>query len=255
MVSKTYASLNIWSASVGQVVGHIFGDGTIIQSSRKTNYAQLIYNSSVHNVRIERLWVDVTAQVGAKWADFFTILELHHGLDINNAHHIWLLHHLFLDYINSDLAFFIRAWNEHKIAIRNGPSRSPADMYGFDMIIHGVRGDTPTDTITSNEELEVYGLDWEALQDDTVRASHAANNPLSEGWTSWLGHTGPPEHLNEVNLESPHIGHQDAVILAALLQTLPFLDYSGIVTHEQLVSRWIIGLATAVGLFNVDFGM
>lgn len=128
-------------------------------------------------------------------------------------------------------------------------------MYGFDMIVHGVRGDTPTDTITSEEELEVYGLDWEALQDDTLRASHAANNPLSEGWTSWIGRTGPPEHLNEVSLESPNIGDQDQLLLATLVHTLPTLDYTSIVTHEQLVNRWVIGLATAVGLFNADFGM
>ncbi|KAJ7460385.1 hypothetical protein B0H11DRAFT_2160460 [Mycena galericulata] len=32
------------------------------------------------NVRIEKLWVDVTVQVGANWSDNFTNLELHHGL-------------------------------------------------------------------------------------------------------------------------------------------------------------------------------
>ncbi|KAI1781796.1 hypothetical protein LXA43DRAFT_907695 [Ganoderma leucocontextum] len=214
------------------------------------------HGGSVHNVRIERLWVDVTAQVGAKWADLFTVLELQHGLNINSSHHIWLLHRLFLDFINFDLTFFTQAWNEHKISMRNlnASSRSPADMYGFDMLIHGVRGDAPAvDTVASNEELEVYGLDWEALQDDTLRASHASNNPMSEGWSSWLGRTGPPEHLNEVNVESPHIDSQYELLLSALSQTLPTLEYASLVTHEQLVNRWVIGLATAVALFGSDF--
>ncbi|KAG6806455.1 hypothetical protein H0H92_011282, partial [Tricholoma furcatifolium] len=91
-----------------------------------------LWGRSVHNVRIERLWVDVTAQVGSTWADIFTTLELQHGLDINNVHHIWLLHHLFLSTINQQLEFFVQSWNQHRIQIRNGPNRSPADMFGFD---------------------------------------------------------------------------------------------------------------------------
>ena len=35
-------------------------------------------------MRIERLWVEVTVQVGSTWADHFSRLELHRGLDINN---------------------------------------------------------------------------------------------------------------------------------------------------------------------------
>ena len=38
---------------------------------------------SVHNVCIEHLWVDVTDQVGAFWAEMFTELELQHSLNIN----------------------------------------------------------------------------------------------------------------------------------------------------------------------------
>ena len=83
---------------------------------------------SIHNVCIEHLWVDVTAQVGAFWADIFTDLELRYGLDINNIHHIWLLHHLFLRLINQQLTFFAESWNQHRIQIQDGPNRSPADM-------------------------------------------------------------------------------------------------------------------------------
>ena len=54
----------------------------------------------VHNIRIEQLWVDVIAQVGATWAEHFQMLEVCHGLDIININHIWLLHYLFLNTIN-----------------------------------------------------------------------------------------------------------------------------------------------------------
>ncbi|KAF7311754.1 hypothetical protein MIND_00185800 [Mycena indigotica] len=103
-----------------------------------------IWGRSVHNIRIERLWVDVTAQVGATWHERFTILEIRYGLDINNTAHIWLLHFLFLATINSELAFFAESWNEHDIQIRRGPSRSPVSMFVFDMYVNGVRGDAFT---------------------------------------------------------------------------------------------------------------
>lgn len=132
-----------WKNTVGFAVGHISGAGAqfhcLTYSSGQLLIPIYIFRS-IHNVRIERLWVDVTAQVGATWSDHFTILELHHGLDINNVNHIWLLHYLFLPTINDQLTFFMGAWNEHRIQIRNGPNRSPADLFGFDMLVHGARG-------------------------------------------------------------------------------------------------------------------
>lgn len=158
----------------------------------------------MHNVRIERLWVDVTAQIGATWATVFVLLELHHGLNINNTFHIWLLHYLFLHQINQQLRFFMEAWNQHQLQIRDGPNRSPADMFGFDMFVLGVRGTDPEE-LTSDAELEAYGVDWEGLHDDTLLESRQDNNPEDEGSTSWIGRIGPPpaEQLNEVAVEPP----------------------------------------------------
>ncbi len=157
---------------------------------------------SVHNIRIERLWVDVTAQVGATWANMFTTLELRHGLDINNENHIWLLHLIFLPTINASLRFFAESWNEHQIQIRGGPNRSPSDMFYFDMLVHGIRGESLTDMM-DHDELEAYGIDWEALQDDSIRQSQLDNNGIQEGETSWIGNIGPPTDLSEVVVQSP----------------------------------------------------
>ncbi|KAI0362336.1 hypothetical protein OH77DRAFT_1500048 [Trametes cingulata] len=208
-----------------------------------------LYLLSVHNIRIERLWVDVTTQVGAKWADLFNALELHHGLDADNPLHIWLLHLLFLHEINEELAFFAGSWNHHRIAVRNGPRRSPADMYGFDMLVHGMRGDAPgaVEEVLDAEELEVYGVDWEALRDDGIRAMHSANNPSTEGWTSWIGQRGTPTHLNEVNVEEPDVDGVHPLLLAALE---PLRAQSGpqhATSTVMLINRWITGLAIAAG--------
>ena len=147
--------------------------------------------------------MDVTAQVGAYWADFFTQLELQHSLNNINVHHIWLLQHIFLHVINQQLSFFAEAWNQHKLKIQDGPNHSPADMFGFDMIVHGVqRYQLPEDEL-DEEELEVYGVDWEGLYDDQLLQSQKENNSADEGWSSWVGQQGPPAHLNEVSVDPP----------------------------------------------------
>ncbi|KAG2045915.1 hypothetical protein BDR06DRAFT_1015191 [Suillus hirtellus] len=60
----------------------------------------LFWDRSVHNVRIERLWCDLTSGFGLE--GLFQCLEAHKGLDPDLESHMWLLHHLFLDAIDED---------------------------------------------------------------------------------------------------------------------------------------------------------
>lgn len=205
-------------------------------------------------MRIERLWVDITAQVGAVWADHFTCLELNFGLDINHLGHIWLLHVLFLPLINVQLAFFADAWNQHQIHIRNGPNRSPADLFGFDMLVHGVRGDQlPPEDAISGEELEVFGVDWEGLRDDQLLASLRANNPASEQAASWIGRTGPPEDLSQVIVDPPQLGLslQHMETLETILHHRLPVPQS--VTSQEINLRWVNGLAIVRSLYGDMF--
>lgn len=199
----------------------------------------------MHNVRIERLWADITAQIGATWADLFTILEVRHGLNINNVYHIWLLHYLFLRQINDQLRFFMEGWNQHQLRIRDGPNRSPADLFGFDMLVHGVRGTDPTvEQPMSEEEMEVFGVDWEALHDDSVLDSRQDNNPPNEGSSSWIGRRGPPprETLNEISVEPP-AGPFSAVELQVLDAAVGHL--AGAVDDAAAADLWTQALAVA----------
>ncbi|KAK7015726.1 hypothetical protein R3P38DRAFT_3570284 [Favolaschia claudopus] len=82
-------------------------------------------------------------------------------------------------------------------------------MFGFDMLVHGVRGTNLNaardEEHMSDAELEVYGVDWEGFQDDVLLDSRQENNAVNEGSSSWIGRVGPPpaEQLNEVLVEPP----------------------------------------------------
>nr|GAT43777.1 predicted protein [Mycena chlorophos] len=201
-----------------------------------------IWGRSVHNVRIERLWVDVTAQVGETWHQAFQLLEIRHGLDINNLNHIWLLQFLFLATINAQLAFFAQTWNQHRIQIRRGPNRSPTDMFVFDMFVNGVRGDQlPLEEEgLSEEELEAFGIDWQEFRDEAILNSQHLNNSGLEGASSWIGRQGPPDDLSHVIVEPPAdtLTHDEA---AALYEH--FSPLIGLAGDDNIIALWTQALA------------
>lgn len=172
--------------------------------------SDLIYNRSVHNCRIERLWLDYTQGIGGKWREFFWALEEGSGLDADNPAHIWLLQYLFLDAINEDVQEWAEAWNAHKIQVPEGGSRSPRDMYIFGMIEHGPRGiehmldgdDDEEEDIGNPEE---YGVDWEAQRDPRILNHLLDNNPQEDDGNPLLPRTAPTplSHIEVVPPPSP----------------------------------------------------
>ncbi|KAJ3873917.1 hypothetical protein F5051DRAFT_336803 [Lentinula edodes] len=212
-----------------------------MEFARGESRGSYIWGRSVHNVRIEHLWVDVSHYISQSWNDLFTILEMRYGLDITNTNHIWLLQHLFLPTINEQLAFWAESWNHHRISQRNGPARSPEDMFGFDMLVHGIQGDSLDQFAMSDEELEVFGVDWEGLQDEVLLRA-LRKNYSGEGSGSWLGHRGPPPDLNGVIVDSPAgpLSHKQVVSLDE--QVLHYIHEP----HEEHVARlWVDALAVA----------
>ena len=185
-------------------------------------------------MRIERLWVDVTTQFGNKWAEFFTSLEVSYGLDVNNVNHMWLLHLLFLADLNAEINFFVGGWNEHKISMKDQASRSPTDMFLFDMIANGVRGDH-----LAPKDMDHFSVDWDAMRQARVVSSNLANNPVTEGTTSWSG-VGPPQHLNEVTVHTPPLPASFLDATGLLSYLAPFMASMDSAT---LTSRWVHGLA------------
>ncbi|KAJ3712880.1 hypothetical protein C8R42DRAFT_594176 [Lentinula raphanica] len=180
---------------------------------KKYQQFKLVINRSVHNVRIERLWRDVTQAFGIKWYNLFHDLELNGGLCPDDDCHIWLLHHLFLQHINDDALIWAKSWNSHTMQLHGaGRDRSPQDMFFFGVLEHGLRGPPgmsapvwqsgPPPDEEEVENIDAYGVDWEDLSNPEILGHHQQNN---EDDAEFLGPANGEdgEPLGPVNTRQP----------------------------------------------------
>lgn len=162
--------------------------------------------SSVHNIRIERLWVDFTRGIGKKWARFFSDLEDAHGLCVDRPAHLWLLHHLFLGALNEDAQKWADAWNSHKVTIAGEKKSSPTDMFTFGLLEQGPRGigaliQVQEDTV---DNFAQFGVDWEAQQNAVILAHHTDNNPQDRDGDHPFAGFSTPANMSEVIVKAPN---------------------------------------------------
>ncbi|KAJ7232737.1 hypothetical protein C8J57DRAFT_1044785 [Mycena rebaudengoi] len=142
------------------------------------------FSRSTRNTRIERLWVEVGTQFARRWRGFFTRLERMHGLDHNSPHHLWLLHYLFLDDINSDCRDFQDEWNFHPLGGTRNKGQSPTDLRFISQTEHGVDEDQPGVHPSVLEEF--YGVDqdiddgWDDVDMDDLIADEQLDDVRHE---------------------------------------------------------------------------
>ncbi|KAF9040348.1 hypothetical protein BDP27DRAFT_1244607 [Rhodocollybia butyracea] len=203
----------------------------------------------VHNVRIERLWRDVTQGFGIKWYNFFYDLEACAGLCPDFDSHIWLLHYLFLSSINQDAMEWAETWNHHKLSLDGERDRSPRDMYFFGVIQEGLRG--PEGVVDASgtlqrleediENIMTYGVDWRDMANPALLHHHNLYNPEE---VDQLGYhsTHCPPHLSLVEVPAFECPFETDDQQTRFVEALSLMSEFHSREMEDRKSLWIQGL-------------
>ena len=156
--------------------------------------SRVITGLSVHNQRIERLWVDVVRYIVTPYRNIFTYLESFGLLDPLNELHLFALHYVFQPRINRSIEEFVLQWNHHGLS-------SERCQTPLQLMIEGLYNCLPdlSDTETVSDD---YGIDDLApmpeLQTDNIQVPRSgielspsqydtlalAVNPLSDDQNS-----------------------------------------------------------------------
>jgi hypothetical protein len=100
--------------------------GEYMLITRGLNRGSIITGKSTRNQRIERFWRDVRKEVLNYYLILFNFWVDEHHLDFTTSRTKFIIHYLFMNRINDDLARFRIVWNSHKLSSEH--HRSPNQL-------------------------------------------------------------------------------------------------------------------------------
>ena len=126
--------------------------------NRGLNRKTMLVGSSVHNQRIERLWLDVKRLVVCRFKSIFYSMEEDHLLDPLNDLHLYVLHLTFLPSINNALRELLEDWNNHPLSSEY--KFSPYQLCRLGLNSYQISNPEEFNEL-SNNDWESFGIDYE----------------------------------------------------------------------------------------------
>ncbi|KAF8327245.1 uncharacterized protein EI90DRAFT_3127304 [Cantharellus anzutake] len=195
-------------------------------------------------------WLPLWSIIMGEAISLTSLGEEHGGLDVDQPNHLWLLHKLFLNALNAHIGQFVQSWNHHIISIRGEWGQSPIDMFGFDMLVHGIRGNMVWEE--DMVRVESNTTDTERLQDDVLHPEDLTaydgdiQDEALQAPGSWRRH-----RLHEVIVSVDHDNLSSQIEAGLISFISPHLEVAS--TKEEMLGVWQIALAAMRNNFVPGF--
>ena len=129
----------------------------------------MLVGLSVHNQRIERLWLDVKRLIVCRFKSIFCSMEENDLLDPLNDLHLYVLHLIFVPSINNALRELLQDWNNHHLSSEH--NFSPYQLWRLGLNSYQISNSEEFNELSKNG-WESFGIDYEgplpSEEDDDV---------------------------------------------------------------------------------------